>query len=86
MINEGIFSYYLMLPPRPHPRLKALPLHLTYLLLHPRIHCTHVALRILEFLNQAKVALLVCLPNHFAVRFLDFLQTNPISADDKRDC
>ena len=75
-----------MLPPRPHPRLKALPLHLTYLLLHPRIHCTHVALRILEFLNQAKVALLVCLPNHFAVRFLDFLQTNPISADDKRDC
>ena len=57
---------------------------LSYSLLHHRIHCTHVALCILEFLNQAKVALLVFLSNHLSVRFLDFLQTNLISANYQR--
>ena len=45
------------------------------LLLHHCVHCTHVSLRILEFLNQTMVALVVFLTNHLSVRFLDFLHS-----------
>ena len=57
---------------------------MSYLLLHHGIHCTHIPLGILEFLNQATVALLVFLSNHLSVRFLNFLHTNHISANDQR--
>ena len=69
---------------RHHPRFKLLPLPVTYLLLHRGIHCTHISLGILEFLNQAMVALLVFSSKHPSVCFLDFLQTNHISAKDKK--
>ena len=76
----------LMQPPRHHPQLKTVLLPLIYLLLHHGIHCAHVPLRILEFLNPAMVALFVYLSNHLSVRFLNFLQTKLISANDKRGC
>ena len=43
------------------------------LLLHSGIHRTHIPLRILKLLNQAKVPLLICLSNDLPICFLDLL-------------